>query len=483
MRKLTAIGVLIGTLTSCNLAPTYQQPFMPIPEHFKETGKWIKVKPIPTQGTPGPWWQIFNDRTLNELEENVIPANQDLKAAFARYQEASALVQVARAGFFPTIKGLTNADRQKTSVTVANPSSIPIFNNYLLGADLSYEVDVWGRIRNEVAQSQNLAKASEADLAAATLSLHATLASDYFALRGADESQRILDETVVAYQKALYLTKQRHQGGAAPIADVDEAETQLENAKTLAADMRLQRAQLEHAIAVLIGRFPADFNLPPAKLPKHFITIAPDLPSTLLERRPDIAAAELRVEAANANIGIARAAFFPAFNLSSIIGFQSKTLSNILSKPSLFWSIGPISALTLIQPVAVVTLFDGGKLLGLLRQANASYFETVAIYRQTILTAVKEAEDYLIAIKQLDQENQSQTAATLFAKRSLIQAQHRYTGGIITFLEVVVVENTALQTELSEVNIRTRRHIATVQLIKALGGGWFITPVTKPRPH
>ncbi len=188
------------------------------------------------------------------------------------------------------------------------------------------------------------------------------------------------------------------------------------------------------------------------------------------------------MEAANANIGIARAAFFPAFNLSGITGFQSKTLSNILSKPSLFWSIGPVSALTLIQPIAVMTLFDGGRLLGLLRQANATYFETVAIYRQTILTAFKEVEDYLVAIKQLDQENQSQTAATLFAKRSLIQAQHRYTGGIITFLEVVVVENT-LQTELSEVNIRTRRHLATVQLIKALGGGWFITPVAKPNPH
>ena len=478
MKTLIAIGILTGALTGCSLAPTYQQPFMPIPDHFKETGKWVpaKVKAKAPIDPPGPWWLIFNDQTLNELEARVVPANQDLKAAFARYQEASALVEVARAGLFPNSEALFNASRQKTSVTVANPSSIPINNNVLVGANLNYELDVWGRIRNTVLQSKGLAKASEADLAAATLSLHAQLASNYFSLRGADEAQRILDTTVVAYQKALYLTQKRHQGGAAPIADVDEAHTQLEIAKTLAADMRLQRAQLEHAIAVLIGKFPADFSLPPAKLPKQTVKLNPDLPSTLLERRPDIAAAELRVQAANANIGIARAAFFPDFNLSGVIGFQSQTVTNLLSKPSLFWSLGPISALSLVQPTAAQVLFDGGKLLGLLRQANASYFETVANYRQTVLTAFQEVEDNLVAIKRLAQENRSQTAATLYAKRALIQAQHRYTGGIITFLEVVVVENTALQTELSAVNIRTRQQIASVQLIKALGGGWVIAP-------
>lgn len=325
-----------------------------------------------------------------------------------------------------------------------------------------------------VVQNQDLAKASEADLAAATLSLHAQLASNYFSLRGADEAQHVLDSTVEAYQKALYLTKKRHHGGASPIADVDEAETQLENARTFAADMRLQRAQLEHAIAVLIGRFPADFSLPPAKLPKHAINLNPDLPSTLLERRPDIAAAALRVQAANANIGIARAAFFPDFELSTILGFNSKTLSNLLSKPSLFWSLGPISSLTLFQHTAAQTIFDGGALLGLLRQANASYFETVANYRQTVLTAFQEVEDNLVAIRRLAQENRSQMAATRSAKRAWLQAQHRYTGGLITFLEVVVLENIALQTELTSVNVRTRQQIASVQLIKALGGGWIL---------
>lgn len=480
MKKFTLIGILnfALALSGCSLAPTYQQPFMPIPDHFKETGEWVAAKPAPSLDTPEPWWQLFHDPTLNELEKNVIPANQDLKAAFARYQEASALVEVARAGFFPTIQGLFNANRQKTSTTIANPTFPATYNTILVGADINYELDVWGRIRNAVEQNQDLAKASRADLAAATLSLHAKLASDYVALRGADVAQRILDTTVTAYQKALYLTKKRYTGGASPIADVDEAETELQNAKTLAADMRLQRAQLEHAIAVLIGRFPADFSLPPAQLPEFAFDINPDLPSTLIERRPDIAAALLRVQAANANIGIARAAFFPKFNLTGIIGFESKTFSNLLSKPSLFWSLGPISALTLVQPMVAQTIFDGGKLLGLLRQANASYFETVAYYRQTVLTAVQEVEDNLVAIRRLAQEQRSATLATRSAKRALVQAQHRYTGGIITFLEVVVVENTALQTELALVNIRIRQQMASIQLIKALGGNY---PVTESR--
>lgn len=483
MRSFILLGVIFFGLTSCSLAPTYHRPFMPIPDHYKETGQWVSVKSKPQISQLEPWWEVFHDPVLNELEECLIPANQDLKLALARYEEACALVQVAKAGLFPVSRGLFNANRQKTSANVADPSPIRLFNDFLTAVDISYEVDVWGRIRNAVAQNQNLAKASKADFAAVRLSLQTKLASDYFALRGADESQRILDATVVAYKKALYLTRKRYRGGASPVADVDEAETQLENAKTLAADMRLKRAQLEHAIAVLLGRFPADFTLPQAILPKHIINVSPELPSTLLLRRPDIAAAELRVRAANANIGIARAAFFPKFNLTSVIGFQSKTLSNLFTKPSLFWSLGPINALTLTQPLVGITLFDGGKLFGLLKQANAQYFETVASYRQSVLTAFQEVEDNLVALRQLDQENRSEMAATRAAKRALNQARHRYTGGIITFLDVVILENTALQTELSLVNVRTRRQIASVQLIKALGGGCVTNHPIKPESN
>jgi len=344
----------------------------------------------------------------------------------------------------------------------------------LLGGFLSYELDAWGSIRNSVIVSESKAKASVADMASIRLSLQASLANNYFALRGSDEAQRILDITVVAYQKALYLTKKRYQGGAAPISDVDEAETQLENAKTMAADMRLQRAQLEHAIAVLVGEIPSNFSLAPAKSPKIFLAIAPNLPSTILDRRPDIVAAESQVLAANANIGVARAAFFPVIDLTGSGGFQSRSLANLISKPSLFWSLGPLSLLTLAQPIAEVTIFDGGRLRGLLNQAKAQYFETVATYRQTVLTAFQEVEDNLVAIRQLDKEYQSQKAAARAAKRAWEQELYRYKGGLVTFLQVVVVENIALQSELALVNIRTRRQIASIQLIKALGGGWSL---------
>jgi NodT family efflux transporter outer membrane factor (OMF) lipoprotein len=472
MKKNLITTLSIVSLIGCSLAPTYERPPMPVPEHFKETGTWVKIKKRPRIRAPDAWWQAFHDPTLNDLQEKLTLANQDLKIAYAHYQEAAALTGVARASFFPTIQGLFNGDRQKNSTTVANPPSNPIFNQFLVGGFLGYEVDAWGAIRNAVVASTRLATASAADVAAIHLSLHAELANNYFALRGSDEQQQILDATVVAYQKALYLTQKRHQGGASPIVDVDEAETQLENAKTLATDMRLKRAQLEHAIAVLIGELPSNFSLVPAKLPRRFLAITPNLPSTLLQRRPDIVAAELRVQAANANIGVARAAFFPQFNLTGAAGAQSQFLSNLISKPSLFWSLGPFSLLTLAQPIAAVTVFDGGKLRSLLNRAKADYYATVAAYRQTVLTAFQEVEDSLVAIRRLDQEYQSQNAAMRAAIRAWHQEKHRYAGGLITFLQVVVVENIALQSELAAVNVRTRRQIASVQLIKALGGGW-----------
>lgn len=467
--KSIGIGILVFALTGCSFAPQYHRPAMPIPEHFKEPGQWVEIKSTPRIVAPNGWWHAFHDPVLNDLENQLNKANQDLKLAYAHFQEAVSLVQVARSYFFPTIQGISNADRQQNSRTVANPASTSVFNQFLLGGFLSYELDAWGSIRNSVIASERSANASAADMASIRLSLQAELANTYFALRGSDEAQRILDTTVVAYQEALYLTKNRYQGGAAPIADVDEAETQLENAKTQAEDIRLQRAQLEHAIAVLVGEIPSNFSISPAKSPRIFLEIAPNIPSTILDRRPDLIAAESRVQAANANIGVARAAFFPVIELTGSAGFQSQSLANLISKPSLFWSLGPQSLLSLSQPVAQVTLFDGGRLRGLLNQAKAQYFETVATYRQTVLTAFQEVEDNLIAIHQLDKEYRTQKAAARAAKRAWDQELYRYKGGLVTFLQVVVVENTALQSELSLVNIRTRRQIASVQLIKALG--------------
>ncbi|CAM2859367.1 outer membrane efflux protein [Legionella steigerwaltii] len=483
MKKLICAGVLVFTLVGCSLAPQYHRPAMPIPEHFKEPGKWVEIKSTPRIVVPDAWWLAFHDPVLNDLEQQLSVANQDVRLAYAHFQEAISLVQVARSYFFPTLQGLFNADRQQNSRTVANPPTTAVYNQFLLGGFLTYELDAWGSIRNSVITSESNAKASAADMASIRLSAQAALADNYFALRGSDEAQRILDTTVIAYQKALYLTKQRYQGGAAPISDVDEAETQLENAKTMAADMRLQRAQLEHAIAVLVGEIPSNFSLAPAKSPKVFLAIAPNLPSTLLDRRPDIVAAESRVMAANANIGVARAAFFPVIDLTGSGGFQSRSLANLISKPSLFWSLGPLSLLSLTQPVAEVTIFDGGRLRGLLNQAKAQYFETVATYRQTVLTAFQEVEDNLVAIRQLDKEYQSQQAAARAAKRAWEQELYRYKGGLVTFLQVVVVENTALQSELSLVNIRTRRQIASIQLIKALGGSWSLDSKQSPSIH
>ena len=475
-RLLRSVILIIIPLlfNACSFAPPYKTPMMRIPAHYKEAGNWLKRQPLTLFiHSTQPWWTLFHDKTLNTLEEKVTCHNQHLKIALARYQKALAYAQEVRSELYPTITGIGTIARQQNSANAnAQLRSTLLYNTFLLGADLNYEIDAWGRVRNAVIASNELAHASEFDLAAINLSLHAELASDYFQLRGFDESQQLLDRTVIAYQKALYLTEQRHKGGISPISDVDQARTQLENAKTLATETRLKRAQMEHAIAVLIGRAPAEFKLSPRLKRAKKVVLAPNLPSTLLERRPDIAAAERRVVAANANIGVAIAAFFPEFNLISLIGYQSNTLKNLFSSPSLFWSLGPSTALTLIQPEISGIIFDGFKLQAQLKYAKANYFEAVSQYRQTVLTAFQEVEDALVAIHRLEQAYHSQSASTLSAKDAWMQDRLRYKGGIVTFLEVVITENEALQSELALISIRTRQQLSYVQLIQALGGGW-----------
>lgn len=483
MRKLVLVLLLANSLLGCSLAPHYERPALPLPEHFKNPGKWVDLSKNPPVFKPDNWWEAFHDPILNELEQHLTNANQDLQIAYARYKEAESLAQVARASFYPNFQGLANADRQGTSRTDANSTRVGVFNQFLLGTYLSYEVDVWGRVRDSVTASERKAQASAVDIGAAYLSLHAALASDYFSLRSYDEQQAILNTTVRAYKKALAITQNRYRGGIAPISDVQEAQTQLENAKTAAADMALRRSQLENAIAVLVGEVASDFSIKARKQPFKSVSVAPIIPSTLLLRRPDIVSAELQVQSANASIGVARAAFFPLIQLTSSVGFESKSISNLLSKPSMFWSLGPFSILTLTQPLAQATLFDGGALLGQLRNAKASYFETAATYRQTVLTAFKEVEDALAAVDQLDKEASSQKAATLAAQKAWQQEQYRYTGGLVTFLQVVVAENAALQSELALVSIRNRQQLAAIQLIKATGGGWATPPFVRRRPN
>src|ERR1700726_3334645 len=328
--------LLIGTLTACSFAPAYKTPdSVPATSEYKESGDWKAAQPVDNQNR-GAWWTIFQDPQLDALETQVGDANQDLKAAFARLQQARAATRIARADLFPTLSASSSATRTKTSATA--PTLFPgrIYNNFDLQADLSYEVDVWGRVRNAVSSAKASQQASAADLATLDLSIHAELATDYFTLRSEDAQQVLLDQTVAQYAQSLQLTQNLYHGGAAALADVAQAQAQLESARTQAADIRLQRAQSEHAIAVLLGENPSAFHVAPNPLPLEVTPppIDPGLPSSLLERRPDVDAAERRVAAANAQIGVARAAYFPVFSLAATGGLQSLQSSNWLQAPS-----------------------------------------------------------------------------------------------------------------------------------------------------
>ncbi|MDA8231384.1 MAG: efflux transporter outer membrane subunit [Magnetospirillum sp.] len=454
--------ILAGVLASCSLAPEYHPPEMPVPAAYSEAGIWRKGQPA-DEIPKGTWWKVFGDPRLNALEDKVSSGNQDLKVALARFDQARAAAQYARADYYPQVSAQEASFRQRRSGTVANVFPPRIYSDHYLSADVSYELDVWGRVRNLVAAGEDRAQASGADLATVDLAVHAELAADYFALRGDDARQDILGKTVVAYGKAFDLIRQRHDGGIAAAADVAQAQTQLETAKTQASDTRLKRAQLEHAIAILIGEAPADFHLAPVPLNGLPPAINPGLPSTLLERRPDIAAAERRVAAANADIGVARAAFYPVIDLRALVGAESASAATWFQAPSSLWALGP---------TAVLTVFDGGRLSALSAEAHAAYDETVASYRQTVLTAWLDVEDNLAALRLLEQEAGTQDAAVTAANTALQQAELRYAGGLVTYLEVVSTQNAALAAELGAEDILTRRMTAGVLLIKALGGGW-----------
>jgi NodT family efflux transporter outer membrane factor (OMF) lipoprotein len=438
----------------------------PATSAYKESGDWKAAQPVDNLSR-GAWWTLFQDPQLDALEAKVDDANQDLKAAFARLQQARAATRIARADLFPTLNIGSSATRSRASVNSPRfpPGAKPVGNNFDLEADLSYEFDVWGRVRNAVTSAKAGQQASAADLATVTLSIHAELATDYFSLRAEDAQQVVLDKSVADYVQALRLTQNLYSGGDAALGDVAQAQAQLETARTQAADIRLQRAQTEHAIAVLLGENPASFHANPNPLPMELAPppIDPGLPSSLLERRPDVAAAERRVAAANAQIGVARAAYFPVFSLAAAAGFDSTNSSNWLMAPSRLWSVGP---------AGVLTVFDAGRHRAQSAQAMAIYDEQVADYRRTVLTAFQEVEDNLAALRQLRQESVSEAAAVAATAKALQQAQYRYKGGLVTYLEVATTENIALQAQLANVTIQLRRMNATVMLVKALGGGW-----------
>jgi len=464
-----ATVAFLGILSGCSFAPTYRTPSSPPPtDTYAEAGDWREAEPLDNRAR-GAWWTLFQDPELDALEVKVGNANQNIKAAFARLQEARAATRIARADLLPTLNVASSATRQRASQNSATyvPGRNPTFNNFDVEADLSYEVDLWGRVRNSVNAAKANQQASAADLAALDLAQHAELATDYYTLRSEDAEQVLLENTVQDYARSLELTEHLYQGGAAAVADVDQARAQLEGARTQAADVALQRAQTEHAIAVLIGENPSRFHLPSNPLPQDAATPRIDLglPSTLLERRPDVAAAERRVAAANAQIGVARAAYFPVFSLTAATGFDSAQTSTWLSAPSRLWSAGP---------AGLLTVFDAGRHRAQSAQAHAQYDEQVADYRNTVLVAYQEVEDNLAALHRLEQESLSEAAAVTATSKALEQARYRYKAGLVTYLEVATTETIALQAQLSRVNILNRSMDASVLLVKALGGGWRI---------
>jgi outer membrane protein, multidrug efflux system len=462
-----AMVVVMGTLSACSFAPAYKIPTSaPAAAAYQESGDWKAAEPLDS-ATRGSWWIIFQDPALDALESLAGDANQDLRAAYARLLQARAATRVARAELFPTLNAASIAIRSRTSENSPRfpLHTEPVGNNFDVEADLSYEFDVWGRVRNALASAKANQQASAADLATLNLAIHAELATAYFSLRAEDAEIVLLDETVQDYARSLQLAQNLYNGGAAALTDVAQAQAQLETAHTQVADIRLQRAQSEHAIAVLVGQNPTTFHLDAAPLPVSLVppSIDPGLPSNLLERRPDVAAAERRVAAANAQIGVARAAYFPVFSLTAAAGFDSTSASNWITAPSRFWAIGP---------AGVLSIFDAGRHRALTAQAKAAYEEQVADYRSTVLTAYQEVEDNLAALRQLQQESISEAAAAKATDTALKQAQYRYQAGLVTYLEVVTTENTSLQAQIAVVTIELRRLNSSVLLVKALGGGW-----------
>ena len=471
--RISILALALIMIEGCMVGPKYAKPAVPQAptDSYKELNGWKRSQPN-DQSLRGKWWEIFGDPQLNTLEEQATVSNQNLKAAQARFEEARATVRFNRAAQFPTISVGASIDALRRSGHAPYFPSTHNSADFVLPIDLSYEVDVWGRVRRTVAAAREEAQATAGDLETVSLSLHAELALDYFELRSADSQKQLLNDTVKAYADALQLTVNRFEGGAAPKSDVAQAKTQLDSTRVQDTDVTVQRAQFEHAIAVLIGQPPAQFSLPALQSNLQPPALAVGLPSQLLERRPDIASAERRVAEANEQIGIARAAFFPTISLNGSAGFEGDSITDWFGWPSRFWAVGP----TMVE-----TLFDAGRRRARSRAALANYDATVAAYRQTSLTAFQEVEDNLAALRILDEEAKQQKEATASAQEALQIFTNRYLGGADTYLQVITAQTAALQNERNDVDILRRRMDASILLIKALGGGWNVSQLPTSR--
>src|SRR3984885_5586052 len=475
--QVAAVATLL--LTGCMVGPNYSRPSAPIapgykeapPASFKDQDGWKVTQPSDAQ-IKGNWWELFDDSQLNSLEAKIDGANQTLKMADANYRAAHANVGIYRAAEAPTIGVAPSIAAVRDSAHQPYLSSTMVNNgegSFSLPLEMNYEVDLWGRIHRQVTAAREQAQASAADLANTRLSLHAELAIDYMEVRSADAQIKLLADTVKAYTDAVTLTNDRFEGGVSPMSDLSQARTQLDAARVLETDISVTRSQYEHAIASLIGVPPVQFTLSPVPLnlnPPKMPDIPGSLPSQLLERRPDIASSERQMAAANEQIGIAQAAFYPTLSLSAVAGLQGTSALNWFTWPSRFWAVGPTFS---------ETLFDAGRRRAVKTSASANYDATVANYRQTTLTAFQQVEDNLAALRILEVEAQQQHEATDSAEQSLDLSQTRYEGGADTYLQVITWQTAALNNERNDIDIMRRRMEASVVLIKAVGGGWSTT--------
>ncbi|WP_321949377.1 efflux transporter outer membrane subunit [Paraburkholderia sp. J10-1] len=451
-------------LSACSFAPTYHAPATAIPTHFKEAGGWQTARPADQLPRDG-WWRAFDDPVLNQLEPQVAKANPNVAAALARHDEADALVAQARSALLPSVGAQANVSRERQSALrpLRGSDQPNVYNSNTLDVGIGYDLDLWGKVRNEVKAGEASSVASEADIASLQLSLQAKLATTWFDLLGLDQQSKLLDDTIAAYRHALELTESRHRGGIASSLDVSRAQTQLASAQAAADDVSARRALYEHAIATLIGVPASQFNVAPDTIRPHMPNLPAGLPSSLLERRPDIAAAERRVAAANAQIGVAKAAFFPDLSLGLDGGFQSDTFSPWIVAPNEMWSIGP---------TLMMTIFDGGRRAAVVRGAQAKLAENGAQYKATVLNAFQQVEDNLALLHHLGDEAQREDEALTAAQRTLTLSMSRYRDGVVSYLDVVTAQTTELSTQISSLELDTRRLDATVGLIQAIGGGW-----------
>ncbi len=471
--RLAPALLLCLAVSGCAVGPDYQRPHINTPQAFKQAEGWKAAEPSDVL-TRGPWWQLYGDATLNDLQRRLEDSNQTLAQAMAQYRQARATVIGARAAFFPTLDatasktrsgqgGSSSTVRLPDGSTVSTGGGGGISKSYNLTMRSSWELDLWGKLRRQLESDKDSLWASAADFAATRLSLQSELAQDYLQLRVIDAQRRLLDATVAAYARTLRLTENQYQAGIVTKADVTQARTQLKSTQAQAIDLEYQREQLENAIAVLIGLPPAQFDLAEADFVPQLPPVPNLVPSQLLERRPDVASAERQVMSANAQVGVARAAWFPSLTLSASGGYRSSSWSNWLTLPNRFWSIGPQFSLP---------IFDGGQIFSQVRQAEASYDQTVANYRQVVLDSFREVEDYLVQLRVLEQESGVQQEAVDAARESVRLLENQYKAGTVDYSAVVTVQTAALNNERTSLSILGNRLIASVQLIAALGGGW-----------